>query len=138
VPPQVAERSAAPAPETRVDTSAGGRVHAAVTVQHLARAEAFLTEFRAGAERDASGAPLGAWARDLLSTTRLLMDSPAAEDPRTRALLEDLELVLAQIVQAQTRRDAEARALIDSALERQGVLGRLRTAVPAGAQPIGS
>jgi hypothetical protein len=37
------------------------------------------------------------WARDLLTTTRLLLDSPAGADPARRELLETLELVLVQI-----------------------------------------
>ena len=46
-------------------------------------------------------------AGDLLSRTRLLIDSPAANDPRMRDLLEDLELVLAQVVRLQN--DATSR-----------------------------
>ncbi len=40
-------------------------------------------------------------AADLLTRTRLLIDSPAANDPAMRNLLEDLELVLAQVVRLQ-------------------------------------
>ena len=41
-------------------------------------------------------------AGDLLTRTRLLMDSPAANDPAMRDLLEDLELVLMQVVRLQS------------------------------------
>ena len=47
-------------------------------------------------------------ARSLLGTNRLLLDSPVATDPRMRQLLEDLELVLAQIAQL----SAEGRAFV--------------------------
>jgi len=69
-------------------------------------------------------------AGELLSRTRLLIDSPAANDPRMRDLLEDLELVLAQVVRLQN--DATSRTeldLISRALEQRDVIPRLRTAV---------
>ena len=69
-------------------------------------------------------------ASELLSRTRLLIDSPAANDPQMRDLLEDLELVLAQIVRIQN--DTTSRTeldLISRALEQRDVIPRLRTAV---------
>jgi hypothetical protein len=68
-------------------------------------------------------------AHDLLLTTRLLLDSPAAADPRNRALFEDLELVLAQIVRLQTDESRADLDLIREALEQRDVLTRLRSAV---------
>jgi len=69
-------------------------------------------------------------AGELLSRTRLLIDSPAASEPRMRDLLEDLELVLAQVVRLQN--DTTSRTeldLISRALEQRDVIPRLRTAV---------
>jgi hypothetical protein len=68
-------------------------------------------------------------AHDLLLTTRLLLDSPAAADPRFRNLLEDLELVLAQVVRLQADQSRAELDLIRQALEQRDVLPRLRTAV---------
>jgi hypothetical protein len=68
-------------------------------------------------------------AHDLLLTTRLLLDSPAASDPRVRTLLDDLELVLAQIVRLQTDQSRAELDLIRQALEQRDVLPRLRDAV---------
>lgn len=68
-------------------------------------------------------------AHDLLLTTRLLLDSPAAADPRVRTLLDDLELVLAQIVRLQTDQSRAELDLIRQALEQRDVLPRLRHAV---------
>lgn len=68
-------------------------------------------------------------AHDLLLTTRLLLDSPASADPRIRTLLDDLELVLAQIVRLQTDQGSEELDLIRQALDSRDVLPRLRTAV---------
>ena len=67
-------------------------------------------------------------ASDLLSTTRLLIDSPAAADPELRILLDDLELVLAQIARLPTKRSAAELDLITEALEQRDVLPRLRSA----------
>jgi hypothetical protein len=65
-------------------------------------------------------------ARDLLATTRLLLDSPEINDPHLRDLLDDLELVLAQIVRLPGRADIPDVYLIDQALDQREVLPRLR------------
>jgi hypothetical protein len=79
-------------------------------------------------------AQLGTWARELLSNTRLLLDSPVANDPQRRPLLQDLELVLVQIVQLSPGSTPQDRELIDKTLQQDHVLSRLRTAIPAGPQ----
>lgn len=72
-----------------------------------------------------------AQAEQLLVTTRLLLDSPVATDQRLRVLLEDLELVLAQVAQlpAASRRNAAELEIITEALEERDVVPRIRTAV---------
>jgi hypothetical protein len=65
-------------------------------------------------------------ARDLLTTTRLLMDAPAPLPPNLRDLLEDLELVLAQIARLPARPEAPDVYLIDQALDQREVIPRLR------------
>ena len=69
------------------------------------------------------------------ATNRLLLDSPAAAEPATRLLLEDLELVLAEIAQLSPRSRDEDLQLIRDGLERGNVMPRLRTAVPPGSAP---
>lgn len=69
-------------------------------------------------------------ANELLSRTRLLLDSPAASDPQMHQLLEDLELVLVQIVRLQNDNTSRTELdLISRALEQRDVIPRLRTAV---------
>lgn len=104
---------------------------AIAAVQHLTRAEALLTGFRAES-RNGAGTSFSAAAQDLLSSTRLLLDSPDLRDPRMRALLEDLELVLAQITQLKTEHDPGEVDLITQGLNQRGLLPRLRSAIPAG------
>lgn len=106
-------------------------VYDIASTQHFSRAEALLTSFRSSGAND-SPASMDRWARDLLGDTRLLLDSPAAADPQRRLLLEDLELVLAQIVQLPTESSIDHR-LVRRALERGEVLSRIRSTIPAGA-----
>jgi hypothetical protein len=68
-------------------------------------------------------------ASELLTTTRLLLDSPAASDRRFKELLEDLELILAQIARLKTGRGAEEMELITDALQERDVVPRIRSAV---------
>lgn len=112
---------------------ASGMGYRVTSAQHLERAEALLTAVRASGGR-AGDAQLGEWTRDLLSNTRLLLDSPAGADPARRKLLEDLELVLVQLVQTTPATAPEAgadRAYVNRSLDRTQVLPRLRAALSA-------
>jgi hypothetical protein len=102
------------------------------TLEHLGQSEAFLTLFRASVRTGGQERLASATARQLLATNRLLLDSPAATDRKTRVLLEDLELVLAEIAQLAADAQPDDRALIREGMDRGGVLSRLRTEVPAG------
>jgi hypothetical protein len=103
--------------------------------EHLSQSEAFLTLFRTSLEERTDHRLASASARQLLATNRLLLDSPAAVEPATRLLLEDLELVLAEIAQLSPRSREQDLQLIREGIERGNVMPRLRTAVPAGAAP---
>jgi hypothetical protein len=109
-------------------------VYQLAAAQYLTRTEALLTGFRA--ESRAGETPtvgqFAVQARDLLCTTRLMLDSPAARDVRLKGLLEDLEVVLAQIAQLPSVSDTEDVHVINQGLEQRSVLLRLRTANPAG------
>ena len=63
-------------------------------------------------------------AEDLLSTTRLLLDNAPA-DPTLQTMLEDLELVLAQVVRLPPSTTAPDAALIRQTLDQREVLPRL-------------
>src|SRR2546422_1014122 len=78
------------------------------------------------------------WRRIPAARPRLMLDSPAANDGRLKGLLEDLELVLAQIAQLPgggggDREDVQS---INQGLDQRSVLLRLRTANPAGPGPV--
>lgn len=98
------------------------------TVNHLSRVETFLTTLRT----DPAGETFAGQARDLLTSTRLLLDSKGATDPRIRALLEDLELILVQVTALGEPGSREEMDLITDGLEQRAVLPRLRTMIPSG------
>ena len=72
-----------------------------------------------------------AQAVDLLVTTRLLLDSQASDDARLRELLEDLELVLAQIARIDKGKSGTDLELITEALNERDIVPRIRS-VAAG------
>lgn len=124
-------------PSSPVAETGHASAYARAATAELARAEALLTAYGAPARGTPASAgvdrQLSAWARDILSNTRLLLDSPAADDPVRRRLLQDLELVLVQMVQRSPEADAAGeRSHIDRSIERTHVISRLRAALPAG------
>jgi len=101
---------------------------AALTTQHFASTEALLVTARQGLSGPATEASVATWARDLLLSTRLLLDTEELRDLRTRQLLQDLELTLALIVQAQSSgRAADAQSVRDD-LDAGDLLLRVRGA----------
>lgn len=102
---------------------------AQLTTEHMARSEALLVT----AKQDLSGAVssntmVSDWARELLSTTRLLLDTEQITDPQTRRLLQDLELTLALILQAQASGRATDVQAVREELSTGDLLLRVRGA----------
>ena len=127
-----------PAPTATVAPTQAGQAtpYRVAAGQYLARTEVLLTDFRGESRRGRLDPEFLASARDLLTTTRLLLDSPAADDARLAALLQDIELVLAQISQLQAepgqRDDLD---LINQSITRNSMLTRLRAATPGAGVP---
>ena len=122
-----------PAVATEPATQGSSAAYELATTEYLSQSETFLTLFRASLRQNAGNEQLAAvTARQLLTTNRLLLDSPAAKDQRTKLLLQDLELVLAQIAQLSPQSRSRDLDLITEGLERAAVMTRLRTAVPSG------
>jgi hypothetical protein len=101
------------------------------STRHLTSAEAFVTAVRMSsyAPRDTA---IQRWARELLTDTRLLLDSPAGDDARRRALLEDLELLLVQVMELENSRTSDTNELLLDKTQQDQLLTRLRANVPAG------
>ncbi len=121
---------------TTTDSVDSPKLYRMAAQQTLTQAEALLTAYRASnlATRDPESVrQLGTWGRQVLSSTRLLIDSPAGDDPRLKPLLEDLEVVLVQIIRLSgAALDQSERDLIDGAITNRHLLPRIRSAVPAG------
>ena len=98
------------------------------TSRYLGQTAALLIALPAELKTGKTDAQFMSRAGELLTTTRMLIDSPAANDPSMRNLLEDLELVLAQVVRLQNNNNRVELDLITRALQQRDVLPRLRTA----------
>ena len=131
-PPSPAPRET---PVAREIDSLANLAYQVAATQYLSRTETFLTSFRADANRSVNTGRLARQARGLLTTTQLMLDSPAARDPRLRSLLEDLELVLMQISLLNPLQDGRDRDLITEGMNHSNVLPKLRSAIPAGPVP---
>jgi hypothetical protein len=93
--------------------------------EHMSDAAALLTFFRSAGQSTEDRAATEAWAKDLLSTTRMLLDSRVADDPEMASLLEDLELVLVQIANAGGDQDDD---LIEEGIRQQQLMAKLHSA----------
>jgi hypothetical protein len=111
------------------DTSAVGEAYRDQTSRYLGQTAALLISLPSKDARGKPDAVFAGKASDLLVTTRLLMDSPAARDPQMRSLLEDLELVLVQIARLRGEKSKADLDLIHQAVEQGDVLSRLNSAV---------
>ena len=112
------------------DTSAVADAYRDQTNYYLGQAAALLVSLPAKDGSEKADATFANKAADLLVTTRLLIDSPAAtQDPKLRSLLEDLELVLVQIARLRGERNKGDLDLIHQAVEQGDVLSRLNSAV---------
>ena len=123
---------------TRPDDATSLSYHL-VVLKHLAGSEAMITAFRSAARHGEIDAQIAAWSKELLSTTRMLEASVATDDPTMKRLLEDLDLVLAQIKQYVTRgtNNPEDLDLIEQSIIKRGVITKLRGTLPARNVPAG-
>jgi hypothetical protein len=64
----------------------------------------------------------------LLTITRLLLDSPVGSNVRLHNLLQDLELVLAQVARLEPRHHRDEMHFIQTALDEHDIVPRLRSA----------
>jgi len=103
----------------------------AKTVSHLADAEMFLTAVRADLQAGRSDPERVARSRDLLTRTRLLEGTSNGQAPAVERLLQDLELVLAEISALPDTGRPIDRELLADRLRKGTILPRIRTTLPA-------
>jgi hypothetical protein len=114
-------------PSSTESATPAGNAYDKVASELLGRTVVLLTSLPAEGNVGA-GERFSNSATELLTSTRLLLDSPAASDARFKDLLEDLELVLAQIAMLQSGRTRQEIDLITDALEERDVVPRIRSA----------
>lgn len=108
------------------------------TLEHLGKAEPLLSAIRVDAANGRVDRDVGEWGRRLLSETRMLLDADQGRDPGLQRLLEDLELILAQVTilsrqgGVDDERGREELRLIAQGMDDQDVMTRIQTALPAG------
>jgi len=119
-------------PSDSATTTPFSRAQLLHAANHFNRSGVLLAQFAETANQEEPLDPaLHQWARDLLSNTRLLLDSPLAADPQYHKLLRELEFTLAQIVQASTAEETEDRQWVAGHLSDRSLVERLRLVVPA-------
>jgi hypothetical protein len=125
-------------PPVAAAPAAGDEAFRTAATEHLARSEALLTLVRTDARAGRVDRAVGDWGSRLLLETRLLLDSPAGSDPELKPVLEDLELLLAQVAllgqdQVEGGRGREELRLIAQGMETQDMLPRIQAVLPARA-----
>lgn len=118
-----------PEPEATTIAQSGPESYELTTERYLGQTVALLVGLPNQLKSGRADSAFVARANESLTTLRVLMDSPAASDPRMRALFEDLELVLVQVVQMPEQGSAVDATLIRQAMQERDVMPRLRDAV---------
>jgi hypothetical protein len=115
------------------DTNTAAAAYRRVMVEHIGNSEAMITSFRANARSGTVDKQMADWSGGLLVRTRMLESSPASNDPVMKRLLEDLDLVLAQITQysGQPTHRPDDLDLIEQSIDQRGVMTKLRATIPA-------
>ncbi|MES2177071.1 MAG: hypothetical protein V4550_04335 [Gemmatimonadota bacterium] len=122
----------APVASTAADDSARQVAHArAATIEHLEDAEVFLTTVRSEIRTGRPDAERAQRSRELLSRTRLLLGASSDRSPAIERLLEDLELMLAEIAALPASRPSMDLKLLDETMRQGNILPRIRATLPA-------
>ena len=108
---------------TRFDDTGGSDVS-----RYLVRTAALLQALPADRTTTRSDTTIANRAAELLTQTHLLLDSKAGTDPTLHKLLEDLELVLAQVARLRVQQSGSDLQLIHQALTVRDVLPRVHDA----------
>ena len=116
-------------PEVPRNDPALDRPYEVEASQYLGQTAALLISLPSETKSGRTDQQFANRATDLLARSRLLIDSPAGNEPSMSYLLEDLELVLVQVVRLRSNASRTDLDIINRALEQRDVIPRLRTAV---------
>ena len=115
-----------------VNSSHVSEIYQHTTLALFDRADALLTDFRLEGCSSEQITVTSRWANNLLTQTRVLQGSPAAQNEELATLLTDLELVLAQIITINPDQCDRDVAWIRSGLNKRATLDRMRSASARG------
>jgi hypothetical protein len=122
--------SEAPSVAATYDSSASNRHARAITLEHLADAELFLTTVRSELRSGVPDAERAERSRDLLVRTRVLLGASRNQSPEVARLLEDLELLLAEIAALPPTRSSIDQKLLDESMRDGNIIPRIRATLP--------
>ena len=122
---------AATQPKLAEDSTRASAYTRAATIAHLEETEIFLTSVRADLRARRPDEHLTSRSRELLSRTRLLLSAEVDRSPQVSELLQDLELLLAEIAALSDERRPMDVKLLDESMRQGDILPRIRTTLPA-------
>jgi hypothetical protein len=128
----------APVRTATSDSTASSTQARAVTLEHLAEAEVFLTSVRAELKSGQTDADRAERSRDLLVRTRVLLGGSQKRSPEVERLLQDLELLLAEIAVLPSSRSSLDRTLLDESMRDGNIIPRIRATLPARPRAAGA
>jgi hypothetical protein len=106
--------------------------YGAVTIRQLSKAQVLLTSYEKQSKAGKIDPALTELASEILGMIEVLHDSKATQDnPKLKALLQSLELVLLQISTLQPDRQNEDGKFVKKALDDTKIIERLRNALPS-------
>ena len=109
--------------------SDAARPYQRTTEEVLGRSAVLLTALRSSDVRQIDAGQMSSQATRLLGRVRLLLDSPAANDPQVHNLLLDLEMTLAQVARMQPSRGTTDINLINEAVAQRDIVPRIQSVV---------
>jgi hypothetical protein len=115
------------------DSSSSNGHARAVTMEHFADAEVFLTSVRSELKAGLPDADRAERSRDLLVRTRVLLGASQQRTPEVARLLEDLELLLAEIAALPASGSPLDQQILDESMRDGNVIPRIRATLPARA-----
>jgi hypothetical protein len=105
------------------------RPYQGTTEEVLGRSAVLLAALRSSDIKKIDAGQMSNQATLLLNRVRLLLDSPAANDPQVQNLLLDLETTLAQIARMQPSRGKTDINLINEAVAQRDIVPRIQSVV---------
>lgn len=100
-------------------------------ITHLKKSDALISNFRNLSNADLVARGMRSNVKELLSATRVLLNSPASIQAQYRGVFLDLEMVLVKISLLNPESVGTDRAQVETTVERKKLVSRMRDLIPA-------